>query len=128
MAAEFERVARMVKSLPNRMVKEGNKAARKPLVDAYKRDAGGDGRLSGVPNMKRFSTKSRVRGSARAVGRLSMTPAGPASWLNYGTKPRPQGAGVHPGTRGKRTFDLAERPALVAARRAMEQMFIDAVR
>lgn len=123
MADELRKAAKKVRSLPNQMVRAGVKQISGPLDTEYRHAAGGDGRLSGVPNMRPFKARSSVRGKAVAKGRVSMTPAGPAKWINDGTRPRPQGSGQHPGTRGKQTFDRTVDAKLDQALREMEKVF-----
>lgn len=123
MADELRTAAKKVRSLPNQMVRAGAKSVADPLNAAYTRAAGGDGRLSGVPGMAAFKANTSVRGNAVAKGRVGMLPAGPAKWINSGTKPRRQGRGTHPGTRGKGTFDRTTDAALPEAMREMERLF-----
>lgn len=103
---------------------------KKPLQDAYRRDSGGDLRLSGLRNSARFTVNTSVRGVELAKGRVFMggKMAGPAKWLNDGTKPRRQGSGLHPGTSGKGTFDAAASSHLRDAEREMIQLFDRALR
>ncbi len=125
MANELHAAAKKVKSLPNQMVRAGTRALRKPILDAYRRDSGGDLQLSGLRNSGRFSVNTSTRGNQLAKGRVFMggKMAGPAKWLNDGTKPRRQGRGRHPGTRGKGTFDDAASANLEAAQREMTKVF-----
>ena len=127
MAGELRDLARTVRSLPNEMVRAGTKAMQPPLDAAYRR-ASGDGRLSGVPGMRPFRATSRVRGTSTAKGRVGMIPAGPAEWLNSGTRPRPQGAGFHPGSPAKFTFDRTVDREIGDVLREMERVFERAVR
>lgn len=134
MAHEVAKAAKRVRTLPQEMVKAGVKAANKPLLESYKRDTGGDLLLSGLRRSGRrgrLRVTTSVRGSGTGGivrGRAMVRPAGPASWLNSGTAPRPQGSGWHPGTRGKRTFDRAVPAALEAARREVKRIFHESMR
>lgn len=126
MSGVVARKAKAVRTLPQQMVKAGVKATQKPILDSYKRDAGSDLKLSGVPGAWRFKVQTSVRGNGlnRVVrGRARIRPAGPASWLNFGTKPH----GGHPGTRAKGTFDRALPEALTAARREVKRVFHNAM-
>lgn len=130
MANELHQAAKKVRSLPNQMVRAGTKVMKKPLLDAYRRDSGGDLRLSGLRNSGRFTVNTSVRGNLDAKGRVYMggKMAGPAKWLNDGTKPRRQGSGFHPGTKGKGTFDVAASRHLRDAEREMIRLFDQALR
>ncbi len=130
MANELHNAAKKVRSLPNQMVRAGNAALKKPLLDAYRRDSGGDLRLSGLRNSGRFTVNTSARGDAFAKGRVFMggKMAGPAKWLNDGTKPRKQGAGFHPGASGKGTFDKTASAHLRDAEREMVRLFDQALR
>lgn len=128
MAGELVATAKKVRTLPNQMARAGTKAISGPVRDAYKRDTGGDGKLSGLRGMPAFKAPTSVRGTFAVRGTVKVKPAGPGVWLNTGTKPRPQGRGMHPGTSGKRTFDRAVDQSLPEAQRVMERLFDDAVR
>lgn len=130
MANELHAAARQVRSLPNRMVRVGTQTMKRPLLDAYQRDSGGDLKLSGLRNSGRFTVNTSVRGDLAAKGRVYMggKMAGPAKWLNDGTKPRRQGSGFHPGTKGKGTFDDAASRHLADAEREMIRLFDQALR
>ena len=124
-ADELRRAARKVRSLPNQMVRVGAQTIKPMLVTAYTQDSGGDLRLSGLRNSGVFRVSTSVRGEQAARGRVFMggPMAGPAKWLNEGTRPRRQGAGMHPGTRGKQTFDRAATTALPRAEQEMVRLF-----
>lgn len=127
MAGELAKAAKKVKTLPNQMVRAGTKSIAKPLGQAYLRDSGGDGRLSGLKNSDKFKATTSVRGTYAVKGSVRIGPRsmrGPASWLNYGTNPH----GGHPGTRGKRTFDRVVQAELPEAARLMERMFNDSLK
>ncbi len=130
MANELHTAARKIRSLPNQMVKAGTTTLRKPLLDAYRRDSGGDLKLSGLRNSGKFTVNTSVRGDALAKGRVFMggKMAGPAKWLNDGTKPRRQGSGMHPGTSGMGTFDKTASAHLKDAEREMIRLFDQALR
>lgn len=125
MANELHQAAKKVRSLPNQMVRAGATVLKKPIVDAYRRDSGGDLKLSGLRNSGKFTVNTSVRGAAAAKGRVFMggKMAGPAKWLNEGTRRRRQGSGTHPGTRGKGTFDTAASAHLRDAEREMSRLF-----
>lgn len=103
---------------------------REPIADAYKRDSGGDNKLSGLRNSGTFRVGVTTRGDALAKGKVFIGGAmtGPAKWLNDGTNARRQGSGFHPGTRAKRTFDRAVDANIQAAAREMERLFDNAFR
>lgn len=127
MSNELRIAARKVKSLPNQMVRAGADHLKKPIHDSYERHTGGDSRLSGIGNA-RISVATSARGTTNARGSVKMRPAGPASWLNDGTRPRRQGSGWHPGTGAKHAFDDPVDRELAAALREMERLFERAVR
>lgn len=130
MTKVIEAKARTVRTLPQKMVKAGVTAAAKPLLAAYKIDSGGDLKLSGVPGSWRFKVPTSVRGTGTkgpVRGRARVRPAGPASWLNDGTRPRPQGKGFHPGTAGKRTFSRSADKAIAEARVAVRRVWREAM-
>ena len=121
-ADELRTAAKKLKSIPNQMVRAGANTLAKPLRASYKADTGGDSRLSGIGNA-RLTVATSARGAERAKGYVKMRPAGPASWLNYGTRPRRQGSGWHPGTPAKRTFDAPVDREIRNALREMERLF-----
>ncbi len=105
---DLHSLARQISGLPVEMVRAGAKQLRGPLLDSATRDSGGDRKLSGLRNSGRFTVSTSVRGKTAVKGRVFAGPPamrGPWDWMNRGTKPRRQGSGVHPGTRGKRTWD-----------------------
>ena len=124
---ELHTAAKKIRSLPNQMVRAGADHLKKPLRESFKRDTGGDSRMSGIGNA-RISVATSARGSSNAKGFVKMRPAGPASWLNYGTRPRRQGRGFHPGTRPKGTFDEPVNREINQALREMERLFNQALR
>jgi hypothetical protein len=125
--SELRTAARKIRSLPNQMVRAGADHLKKPIQESYKRDTGGDSRLSGAGNA-RIAVATSARGASAAKGFVKMRPAGLASWLNDGTRPRRQGAGWHPGTKAKRTFDAPVDREIQAALREMEHLFERALR
>lgn len=124
---ELRTAAKKVRSLPNQMVRAGADHLKKPLRESYKRHAGGDSRLSGLGNA-RLTVATSARGSSNAKGFVKMRPAGPASWLNDGTRARRQGSGWHPGTKPKHAFDKPVDQEIDAALREMEDLFVRALR
>lgn len=127
MADELRTAAKRVRTLPNQMVRAGADVLKKPIRDSFKRDLGGDSRMSGIGNA-RISVATSARGKERATGFVRMKPAGPASWLNDGTRPRRQGRGFHPGTKAKHTFDEPVDRNIVEALREMERLFARSLR
>lgn len=130
MPNELHTAAKKVRSLPNQMVRAGANTLKKPILDSYRRDSGGDLRLSNLRNSGKFTVNTSVRGDLAVRGRVYMggKMAGPAKWLNDGTRPRRQGSGVHPGTSGKGTFTKAASAHLEAAEREMIALFDRALR
>lgn len=122
MANELRTAAKRVRTLPNQMVKAAADHLKKPIAASYKSDLGGDSRMSGIGNA-RISVTTSARGKERAKGFVRMKPAGPASWLNDGTKPRRQGRGWHPGTPARSTFDRPVDQNIDEALREMQRVF-----
>ena len=130
MSSELRTAARKVRSLPNQMVKAGGDHLKAPIRASFKRDTGGDMRLSGIGNRGRFTISSSARGTSSAKGfvQVAKSMRGPASWLNSGTKPRRQGSGFHPGTPAKRTFDEPVEREIREALAEMQRLFDRALR
>lgn len=126
MSNELRTAARQIRSLPNQMVRAGADHLKKPIADSYRRDTG-DMRMSGIGNA-RLRVATSARGTAFAKGFVRVLPAGPADWLNSGTRRRRQGSGWHPGTSAKRTFDDPVDREMEAALREMERLFERTVR
>lgn len=127
MTGELRKAAKKVRSLPNQMVRAGADHLKKPVAARLKSDTGGDSRLSGIGNA-RLRVATSARGNERAKGFVRIIPPGPGSWLNDGTRPRPQGRGRHPGTPAKRTFDDPVDRNKHEALRVMERLFSQALR
>jgi hypothetical protein len=121
-AADLRSLRSTISKLPKDIVRAGARRLKRPLDDSVRRDSGGDRRLSGLRNSGRFAVSTSVRGTDTVKGRVYAGPSAmraPWSWLDKGTRPRRQGRGQHPGTRGKNTWtDTADRE-VEAAMRAM---------
>lgn len=122
MADELRKAAKKVRSLPNQMVRAGADHLKKPIGVSYKAALGGDSRMSGIGNA-RIGVATSARGVEQAKGFVRMRPAGPADWVNSGTRPRRQGRGMHPGTPAKHAFDQPVDREAENALRAMEKVF-----
>jgi hypothetical protein len=121
-AADLRAVKQAIAAMPKEMVRAGAKQLRKPLLDAFTRDTGGDRRLSGLRNSGRITVSTSVRGTDTVKGRVYAGPPtmrGPAGWLDRGTKRRRQGKGWHPGTPAKGTWTNTADKEADAAMRAM---------
>jgi hypothetical protein len=114
-AADLRSLRSTISKLPKDIVRAGARQLKRPLEDSVRRDSGGDRRLSGLRNSGRFNVSTSVRGTDTVKGRVYAGPSAmraPWSWLDKGTRPRRQGRGQHPGTRGKGTWsDVADREA-----------------
>jgi hypothetical protein len=127
MANELDKAAKEIADMPRRMVQAAAKELSPPILEVFRRDSGGDLKLSGLRNSGTFKVATRTTGSGgKAKATVSVGPksmAGPAKWLTHGTRPRRQGRGRHPGTRGKDTFNRGVDAGLPAAERAMVEVF-----
>ena len=110
-AADLEVVAGNVERFPAQAVRHVVTGLRTAIVARARRDTGGDMRLSHDRRQVRLDVTTSVDGGPRLVaGEVIPGPRDAVSrwrWLNDGTRPRVQGAGRHPGTRGKRTIAAA---------------------
>lgn len=126
-AADLEVVAGNVERLPTESVRHVVTGLRQAIVARARRDTGGDMRLSHDRRNERLDITTAVGGGDRvAHGQVIPGPTRAVSrwrWLNDGTRPRVQGSGRHPGTRGKRTIDAAVDRALPDLERDVAHQF-----
>lgn len=125
--SELERLADEVESMPRQMVAAGAKVLEPAILARFRRDSGGDLKLSGLVRAgrraKAFKVSTRISETAkRTRATVSIGPKamrGPAAWMTHGTK----GHGNHPGTPAKGTFTKAVDRSLPDALDAMISVF-----
>lgn len=130
-AADLEVVAGNVERFPVQAVRHVTTGLRTAIVARARRDTGGDMRLSHDRRRERLDVTTIVAGEGVVTGEVIPGPRRAASrwrWLNDGTRPRTQGRGRHPGTRGKRTIDLAVDRALPELERDVANQFDEVLR
>lgn len=130
-AADLEVVAGNVERFPVQAVRHVTTGLRQAILTRARRDTGGDMRLSHDRRNERLAVDTSIDGDRITVGEVIPGPKRAVSrwrWINDGTRPRVQGSGRHPGTKGKHTIDLAVDRALPDLERDVATQFDEVMR
>lgn len=130
-AADLDQVAGNVERFPDQAVRHVVTGLRAAIVARARRDTGGDMRLSHDRRRIQLDVTTNIAGQGHVQGEVIPGPRRAVSrwrWLNDGTRPRAQGSGRHPGTRGLRTIDAAVDRALPDLERDVATQFDEVLR
>lgn len=128
---DLEVVAGNVERFPADAVRHVVSGLRPAILARARRDTGGDLILSHSDQRTRLDLDARVDGRDIVVGELIPGPRrARGNWriLVDGTRPRVQGDGRHPGTKGKDTIGRAVDRALSGLEQEVELMWEDVTR
>lgn len=111
-ATSLRAIAKRAQSLPRQWATAAAKDITKGIDKSLIAASGGDRSLSNAP--VKLSVQSKVQGDTVVTATVAPGRRGMAqwSWLESGTQPHRIGAGMHPGTKGKRVWSKAATPAL----------------
>ena len=116
MARATGRIAKNARAFPRKFIASSVVEVRRAVAKTLKADTGGNSALSHAGNRK---LKIRTKQSGQSVAKGLIEAGAPRAqwfWLEEGTKPHIVGGRYkgarHPGTRGKRTWSRAAKPAL----------------